>query len=208
MSRIKRTIPVAGIAILLAAGGSLGYTVLAGPAVASPAVSESTPHHASAHGHHAGPQDTPAAITAISADTGRPPRAKTPEMALRLLGERIAAKDVDGIIALHVREAGLVDFDGSIVRGHEQIRAFYIEFFKTDPILTVDPQQTVIAGGERGGGGKVRNRLGTVMGDYSLELTGPDGTRQSFTGNFCDVLSEQPNGTWLYVHDNPYPPHG
>ena len=207
MNRIKRTLPAAGVAIVLAAGGSLGHAVLAGPAGASPVASESISHHASAHGHHAASQGAVAAAPVASSDTtSQPPRATDPEMALKLLGERIVAKDVDGIIALHVREAGIVDFDGTVVRGHEAIRAFYIEFFKSDPVLTVNPQQTVIAGGERRGG-EVRNRLATVMGEYSLELTGPDGTRQSFTGSFCDVISEQPNGTWLYVHDNPYPPH-
>lgn len=46
------------------------------------------------------------------------------------------------------------------------------------------------------------------MGDYSLEQAGTDGTRVSFTGNFCDTVEEQLDGTWLYVLDNPYPPHG
>ncbi|MEV0618265.1 hypothetical protein AB0I81_33415 [Nonomuraea sp. NPDC050404] len=41
------------------------------------------------------------------------------------------------------------------------------------------------------------------MGDYTLEQTAPDGTRESFTGNFCDTVREQPDGTWLYVQDNP-----
>ena len=207
MSTIRRTLSVASLITLLAAGGFVGYTMQA-QAVASPAVVESIPvHNASTHGHHASPPEALEAVTPISVDSSQPPRATTPEMALKLLGERIVAKDVEGIIALHVREAGIVDFDGSVVRGHDAIRAFYIEFFKTDPVLTVVPQQTVIAGGDRRGN-QVRNRLATVMGDYSLELTGPDGVRQSFTGNFCDVISEQPNGTWLYVHDNPYPPHG
>jgi len=134
--------------------------------------------------------------------------AKTPAELLRLLGERIKAKDLDGVIALHEPEAAVVDYDGSIVRGHEDIRAFYVEWFKSDPVLTVNPRQTVVAGGKRGSDGKVRGRTAAIMGDYTLEQTRPDGTRESFTGNFCDTVQEQRNGTWLYVQDNPYPPHG
>jgi len=134
--------------------------------------------------------------------------AKTPAELLRLLSERIKAKDLDGIIALHEPEAAVVNYDESIVRGHEDIRAFYVEWFKSDPVLTVNPRQTVVAGGKRGSDGKVRGRTAAIMGDYTLEQTGPDGTRESFTGNFCDTVQEQRDGTWLYVQDNPYPPHG
>jgi hypothetical protein len=34
------------------------------------------------------------------------------------------------------------------------------------------------------------------------------GGRTTFTGNFCDIVRQQADGTWLYLHDNPYPPHG
>lgn len=134
--------------------------------------------------------------------------AKTPEKLLKLLGERIVARDVDGIVALHEPEAAIVNYDGSIIRGHKQIRAFYVEWFKSNPVLTVNPRQTVVAGGKRGGDGKVHGRTASVMGDYSLEQTGADGTRESFTGSFCDIVRQQPDDSWLYVNDNPYPPHG
>lgn len=145
--------------------------------------------------------------TAVPADAKAVPGPRTPAELLQLLGERIKAKDVDGIIALQEPEAAIVNYDGSIIRGHKEIRAFYIDWFKSDPVLTVNPRQTVMAGGKRTGD-KVRNRTAAIMGDYSLEQNAPDGTRTKFTGNFCDTVQEQPNGTWLYVQDNPYPPHG
>lgn len=144
---------------------------------------------------------TPAAIS------GKRAAAKTPAELLTLLGDRIKAKDVNGIIALHEHEAAIVNYDLSVIRGHEDIRAFYVDWFKSDPVLTVDPRQTVVAGGKRGSHGKVRGRAASIMGFYSLEQTAADGTRESFTGNFCDTVQEQPDGTWLYVLDNPYPPY-
>jgi ketosteroid isomerase-like protein len=191
MKRIKRTLPIATTAILLTAGSIVGPTFIQAETTnASPAASKSTA------------TTTPADISGTRA------AAKTPAELLRLLSERIKAKDLDGIIALHEPEAAVVEYDGSVVRGHKKIRAFYVEWFKADPVLTVNPLQTTVAGGKRGWDGKVRGRTGAIMGDYTLEQTGPDGARESFTGDFCDTVREQPDGTWLYVQDNPYPPHG
>lgn len=192
MKRIKRTLPIATTAILLMAGSIVGLTF----------IQQAETTSASAAGSKSTATPTPADIS------GRRASAKTPAKLLRLLGERIEAKDVDGVIALHEPEAAIVDYDGSIVRGHKEIRAFYVEWFKSDPVLTVNPLQTVVAGGKRGPHGKVRDRTAAIMGHYTLEQTGPDGTRERFTGNFCDTVQEQRDGTWLYVQDNPYPPHG
>lgn len=191
MSRIKLTLPIATAAIVFTAGSIVGPTYIqAKTANASSAATDS------------------AATTATADISETRAGAKTPAKLLELLGERIVAKDVDGIIALHEPEAAIVNYDGSIVRGHKAIREFYVEWFKSDPVLTVSPLQTVVAGGKRAGDDKVRNRTAAIMGKYTLEQTGSDGTRERFTGNFCDTVQEQPNGTWLYVQDNPYPPHG
>ncbi|MEU6408058.1 hypothetical protein [Microbispora sp. NPDC046933] len=135
-------------------------------------------------------------------------KARSPEELLALLGERIKAKDVDGIIALQEPEAAIVNYDLSVIRGHKDIKAFYIDWFKADPVLTVNPGQVVIAGGARLWNGLVILRTASIMGTYTLEQTGADGKRESFTGNFCDTVQEQLDGSWLYVQDNPYPPHG
>ncbi|MFD5337045.1 YybH family protein [Streptomyces hawaiiensis] len=187
MSRIKLTLSIATSAIVFTAVSIAGPTFIqAEMANASTAAGE-----------------TPA----TAAPDAKVKAPLTPAELLKLLGERIKTKDVDGIIALHEPEAAIVNYDGSIIRGHKEIRAFYIEWFKSDPVLTVNPRQTVLAGGKRTGD-KVRDRTAAIMGDYSLEQNAPDGTREKFTGNFCDTVQEQPNGTWLYVQDNPYPPHG
>ncbi|NSC25459.1 DUF4440 domain-containing protein [Streptomyces albus subsp. chlorinus] len=189
MKTAKRTLPIAGIAILLTAGSFVGasaISVQADTANASSATSTST------------------AATAPATSNGKRTGAESPAELLRLLGERIKAKDLDGIIALHEPDAAVVEYDGSIARGHKGIREMYVEWFKSDPVLTVNPRQTVEAGGKRG---KIRGRTASIMGDYTLEQNRPDGTRESFTGNFCDIVRQQPDGTWLYLQDNPYPPH-
>jgi ketosteroid isomerase-like protein len=199
MSKIKHTLPIAAAAIVLTAGSIAGPTFIQTESVAtSTSTATETPATTEA------PADTEAPAEIIGTRTV----ATTPAQLLQLLGERIKAKDIDGIIALHEPEAAIVNYDGSIIRGRKEIRAFYIEWFKSDPVLTVNPRQTVLAGGKRAGNGKVRSRTAAIMGDYSLTQNAADGTRESFTGNFCDTVQEQPDGTWLYVQDNPYPPHG
>ncbi|WP_351228533.1 hypothetical protein [Streptomyces sp. NPDC002133] len=193
MSKIKHTLPIAAAAIVLTAGSIAGPIFIQTESVAA-STSTAT--------------ETPADTEAPSEIIGTRQVAKTPAQLLQILGERIKAKDVDGIIALHEPEAAIVNYDGSIIRGHKEIRAFYIDWFASDPVLTVNPRQTVLAGGVRGRDGKVRGRTAAIMGDYSLAQNAPDGTRETFTGNFCDTVREQPDGTWLYVQDNPYPPHG
>lgn len=205
MSKIKHVLPIAAAAIVLTAGSIASPKMLQAESVAAsaPSVDAATTANKAA----------PVAKATVDPDPaeqqGWPRGAATPEKLLQLLGERIVAKDIDGIIALHEPEAAIVNWDGSVIRGRAAIRTFYVDWFKQDPVLKVNPQQTVIAGGTRGILDKeVRNRTAAIMGDYSLEQTAADGTRESFTGNFCDTVQEQPNGTWLYVQDNPYPPHG
>ncbi|MCX5339646.1 YybH family protein [Streptomyces atratus] len=199
MSKIKHTLPIAAAAIVLTAGSIAGPSFIQTESVAA--------NTSTATGTPA-TTGTSATTEAPSGIIGTRTVATTPAQLLQLLGERIKAKDIDGIIALHEPEAAVVNYDGSIIRGHQEIRAFYVEWFKSNPVLTVNPRQTVPAGGWRGWDGKVRSRTAAIMGDYSLEQDAADGTRDSFTGNFCDTVQEQPDGTWLYVQDNPYPPHG
>ncbi|MEV8638012.1 hypothetical protein AB0395_40810 [Streptosporangium sp. NPDC051023] len=182
MKKFSRVLPVS-MAIVLDAGALVGVT---DTYIASAA---------------------PAANAAVPAAAGTK-QARSPEELLTLLGERIKAKDVDGIIALHEPEAAIVNYDLSVIRGHKAIKAFCIDWFKADPVLTVNPGQTVMAGGRRLWNDLVIHRTASIMGTYSLEQTGPDGKRESFTGNFCDTVQEQLDGSWLYVQDNPYPPHG
>ena len=195
MRTIKRALPLVATAVVLTAGSFVGASAISVQASTASASDSSA-------------ASTPSAVTKQADAKGKRTGAKTPDELLKLLGERIKAKDLAGIIALHEPEAAVVNYDGSIVRGHTNIRAFYVEWFASDPVLTVNPRQTVVAGGERGSDGKLRGRTASVMGDYSLEQTAADGTRETFSGNFCDIVRQQPDGTWLYVHDNPYPPHG
>jgi ketosteroid isomerase-like protein len=145
--------------------------------------------------------------TIASAKANAKLTANTPAELLQLLGERIVAKDLAGILALHEPTAAVVNWDGTVSKGKPAIRAMYIDWFNSNPVLLVNPQQTLITGGQPNGSGNLLNRTASIMGDYTLEQDMPDGTRVLYRGNFCDIVRQQPDGTWLYLQDNPYPPH-
>lgn len=211
MHEIKRTLPiVAAGGILLAAGTLFGANSAYGQTDTN-SPQQTHAYHSVDHRAHArvpgfvAPTTTAVPIPATNT-AALQAGAQSPAELINLLGQRIVAKDVDGIVALQEREAAIIDWDGSVIRGHAAIRAFYVEWFESDPILQVSPLQIVEAGGTRVGN-KVIGRSASVMGTYTLEQDGPDGTRVSFSGNFCDIVRQQLNGTWLYIQDNPYPPH-
>lgn len=203
MNKFERKLRVVVVGMVASAGlfvtGVLGFSLQAQATPASAGVK------AAVEGEHV--------HTAIETAT-QPQAAATsvvatsPRHLLRLLGERIVAKDVEGIIALQERNAAIIDWDLTVIRGHADIRAFYIEWFKSNPVLTVTPQQVFVSGGQRQADGTLLNRTGSIMGTYSLTQDAADGSRETFTGNFCDIVRQQADGTWLYVQDNPYPPHG
>lgn len=194
MNRLDRALALVSTGAVVAVVASFSLQAQASPGVSAAAADR--------------PATAPAAAAPRAEEAAASQQATTPTQLLRLLGERIVAKDIDGIIALQERNAAIIDWDLTVIRGHANIREFYLEWFKTNPVLTVNPQQVFVSGGQRQPDGTLLHRTGSIMGTYSLTQDAAGGGRETFTGNFCDIVRQQADGTWLYVQDNPYPPHG
>ncbi|WBQ05190.1 YybH family protein [Kribbella sp. CA-293567] len=219
MKRIIPALSIATVAMLVAAGTVVNSAYGQSESTnAAPAASNPTTPAAEPHGGHkttgsqqrtggkpVAAKDLSAIKASAAANAGL--TASTPAKLLQLLGERIVAKDLAGIMALHEPTAAVVNWDGTISKGKPEIRAMYIDWFNSNPVLKVNPLQTLINGGQPDGSGDRLNRTASIMGTYTLEQDLPDGTRVLYTGNFCDIVRQQPDGTWLYLQDNPYPPH-
>ncbi|CAN7646715.1 YybH family protein [Rhizobium sp. LjRoot254] len=105
--------------------------------------------------------------------------AREPNDLERLLIERQHAGDIDGMTALFEPDAVIDCSDGQFVRGHEAIRALYVEFAAT---------------GRKFAQGEQRPAL--ISGDLALTSTKlPDGDVTS------EVARRQSDGTWLWVID-------
>lgn len=119
----------------------------------------------------------------------------SPRELLALLGKFIAARDVDSIMAIHEPNAALVEWGGAIARGPEEIRQVYVDFFATEPDLKVQALQVIEADG-----------VAIILGDYTLDYVNTNQKVVSVGGKFGDMVRQQPDGSWLYLLDNPYAP--
>ncbi|WP_306368117.1 nuclear transport factor 2 family protein [Nocardiopsis sp. CC223A] len=95
--------------------------------------------------------------------------------------ERGNAGDVDGLVALYEPDAVLAFPPGSLATGHEQIRAVFERFAAAAPVLEPGKQQPAL-----------------VSGDLALTVaTQADGDVS------VEIARRRPDGTWLWVVDQP-----
>jgi len=99
----------------------------------------------------------------------------------RLVVERLSAGDVDGLVALYEADAVLALPDGRVATGTSEIRAAYEQLVADDPLFC--PGEILPA-----------LRSGNVA-MTSVRL--PDG------GATVEVARRQPDGSWLWVIDQP-----
>jgi ketosteroid isomerase-like protein len=109
------------------------------------------------------------------------PGATDPNDLGRYFVERANAGDVEGLVALYERNAVLAFPEGTIVTGHDEIRAVYRDFVASAPALSPG-----------------RQRPPLVSGD--LALTATDLPNGAVT---VEIAHRQPDGYWLWAVDQP-----
>lgn len=105
--------------------------------------------------------------------------AKDPNDLERLFVERVAAGDVEGLVALYEPDAILANDDGDVVAGADHIRKFFIEFLATRPQLSSSVQAPALCSGD--------------VALTSSRLDNGDIT--------AEIARRQPDGSWLWVVD-------
>jgi len=114
--------------------------------------------------------------------------ASTPQEVHLLFKRAFNAGDVEAILALYEPDAVLVT-GGKPVSGHDAIRAAYDAFLSSGARMKLDIR-IVIESGE----------LAVLHGAWSL---GPPSATQ---GVSTEVVRRQPDGSWMFVIDNPNTP--
>jgi ketosteroid isomerase-like protein len=107
------------------------------------------------------------------------PRAQQPEDLGRFFLERANAGDVEGLVALYEPGGILAVPGGGLAVGTDQIRRAHQQFLAGSPVLTGESQPAQ------------RN------GDLALTSTRFPG------GATAEVARRQPDGSWLWVIDQP-----
>jgi ketosteroid isomerase-like protein len=108
-------------------------------------------------------------------------RAYEPNDLGRMFIERANAGDVEGLVALYETRAVLAAPPGNTVAGSEAIRQVYEQLLADRPALVTEGQQPPL-----------------VNGDLALTSTRLPGGRAT-----AEVARRQPDGTWLWVIDQP-----
>ena len=108
-------------------------------------------------------------------------RAAQPEELSRFILERLNAGDVDGLVALYEPDAVLALPDGQVATGAEEIRKAYERMVTGRPIFAPGTQRPTLRCGD-------------------LALTSSRLANGVVT---VEVARRQPDGTWLWVLDQP-----
>ena len=103
--------------------------------------------------------------------------------------------DVEALLALYEADAVLV-VDGKVVTGRESIRKALESFVARRGRMTLETRAVV----------ESQQGLAVLYGGWVIEP--PEGMEAGIAtrGLSTEVVREQPDGTWLFVIDNPYTP--
>lgn len=113
--------------------------------------------------------------------SGSRERAVQPEDLSRFVVDRLNAADVDGLVALYEPDAVLALPDGRVATGSQEIRQAYEQLVRDRPVFTPGEQQPTLRNGD--------------LALTSVRLPGGGAT--------VEVARRQPDGTWLWVMDQP-----
>ncbi len=121
--------------------------------------------------------------------------ADTPSDLHTLFRNAFNAGDVEASIALYEPDAILV-VDGNGVRGHENIREAFRSIFSGHGRMSVETLSVL----ESPAG------LAVLHGRWVVEYDPGTGSELVTRGLSTEVVRRQPDGTWLFIIDNPYTP--
>jgi uncharacterized protein (TIGR02246 family) len=120
--------------------------------------------------------------------------AHKPEECDILIEKALKSRDLDAAVALYEPNATLVIGPGEVASGKAAIREALKGFLAFDEVHFTR-EITAIQSGD--------GNLAMLRGAWSATSTGPDGKPVTVTGNNVEVVRRQPDGTWLFVIDNP-----
>ena len=121
--------------------------------------------------------------------------AQTPAEIHTLFRDAYNLGDVEALVALYEPNATLI-VGGESVSGSEEIRKSIKNILKHKSRITLETQSVI----------ESAQGIAVLHGSWVVErVTGP-GAELTTRGLSTEVVRRQPNGTWLFLIDNPYTP--
>lgn len=121
-------------------------------------------------------------------------RARTPERCDHLFVEHVNAGDLEALLALYDPECTMVRRDGTLARGHAEIREVLAPLLAARARMTSVIVKVVPAGAD----------LALVYNDWTMTGRAADGRSIERTGKAMEVTRRQADGTWRFILDDPY----
>jgi uncharacterized protein (TIGR02246 family) len=118
--------------------------------------------------------------------------ARKPEECDLLIAEYINSGNVEGAVALYEPTATFLVGPGQTVTGHSAIREVIAAMIATKPRIDMKVPIVVQSG-----------ELALLVSDYTVTGAGPDGKQSSTSARGTEVVRRQPDGSWLFIIDNP-----
>lgn len=126
--------------------------------------------------------------------TARGRAARSPEECDQLLGEFLAAGDVDSIVELYEAGACFVTREREAMVGRDAIRKAFVDLAAAKPRLQAHIVKVLRNG----------NDLAVLYNDWTMAMRGPDGQAIEMTGKAIEVVCRQADGTWRFAIDDPF----
>jgi len=119
--------------------------------------------------------------------------ARRPEEVDQLFAQAFSAGDLEALVALYEPAAMLVPQSGQLATGREAIRDALQGLLTLCGEFRMEVKSVVET-----------SDLALVRADWSLVGTAPGGCLVNLSGRAAEIVRRQPDGTWLYVIDNPF----
>jgi uncharacterized protein (TIGR02246 family) len=120
--------------------------------------------------------------------------ARSPEDIDRLFAERMAAGDIDGVIALYEANGALLSPEGVATTGPAAIRGALARLAAMRPQMTMNLVRVV----------RTADDLAVAYNDWKLSAVDAEGRPVTMQGKAVEVSRRQADGSWLFVLDDPF----
>jgi ketosteroid isomerase-like protein len=118
--------------------------------------------------------------------------AQHPEELHILFGAYVNAHDVDALMALYEPASTAVDLQGHLLQDPDTLRASLSALLSVIEYLDGTTRKVLMAG-----------NVALLSSSWSAVLRAQELERKHVTGTSAEVARRQPDGTWLFVIDDP-----